>query len=119
MRVNKDEATQFIDVKIAQFKELETALGEGTFSLEKYLSVYKETYIIISRLFSEKEWEEFNREVGFRPGSPYIVQCFSPLLKSLGERAEDEKQFRLAGGGTQRVLVTGCSYIYCLRSLWV
>ncbi len=32
MRVNKDGATQFIDAKIAQFKEMETALDEGTFS---------------------------------------------------------------------------------------
>ena len=89
MRVNKDEATQFIDVKIAQFKELETALGEGTFSLEKYLSVYKETYIIISRLFSEKEWEEFNREVGFRPGSR-APRC--TITASSGKRATHNRK---------------------------
>ncbi len=34
MSVNKDEAMQCIDVKIAQFTELETAVDEGTFSVD-------------------------------------------------------------------------------------
>src|SRR5512135_2369233 len=95
MRVDKDEATEFIDAKIAQFKKLETALDEGTFSLETYEAVYKETKIIISRLFSEKEWAKFETEAGLGP-EPYIKQFFSDSRRATARFMEQVKQSHIS-----------------------
>lgn len=74
MRINKDEAIAFLDEKIAQFQDLETAVDTGTFSLERYRAVYKETKIIVSRLFSKEEWEKFDVKTGHKPGMSYTLR---------------------------------------------